>query len=534
MDEKKSTINLNIVLFKETVKNYTDAYEKGPDINIVNIRAGIKYEGIIVYSKSKHTQPKWKTLVDEISERKIDLSANTSNKAAIIVKIRNRFMAVVLGYGKSLLRADKFERNFGLKAALNMIEEKQMRSIQSAVIEDMIVSTQQQASRRTSQEEFDLNAYSDILRSVTGKPYDEDLGNTISGKDTLSVSVPMDINELGEKLDRYLEAYQDDRYQRIGFKWVDNINEIRDPELKEKLNGCLGECLIKKDIHNMYIAPPDIIDPELIEGYCFSGIGKELKDVNNYSFEPNLMEYADKLDSNDTKRIIEKIRRDRLETIDSNGAQNAICNVFSSIVWECILSNKTYIIWNGSWYYIENDFFKEVNDFISRLPLCPITLPSCDSNESEGAYNERVAQNNAKICLMDKKLISVKGSAKQIEACDLFVNNKMMIHVKKRANSSQLSHLFSQGRVSAECFLSDELFREQVYIKVKDKLGDNVFSYKEKPNPNEYEVVYAIIAEKSDCSVKKLPFFSKVNLMLTCQSLERTRFGYSICFIEQK
>lgn len=302
MDEKKSTINLNIVLFKETVKNYTDAYEKGPDINIVNIRAGIKYEGIIVYSKSKHTQPKWKTLVDEISERKIDLSANTSNKAAIIVKIRNRFMAVVLGYGKSLLRADKFERNFGLKAALNMIEEKQMRSIQSAVIEDMIVSTQQQASRRTSQEEFDLNAYSDILRSITGKPYDEDLGNTISGKDTLSVSVPMDINELGEKLDRYLEAYQGDRYQRIGFKWVDNINEIRDPELKEKLNGCLGECLTKKDIHNMHIAPPDIIDPELIEGYCFSGIGKELKDVNNYSFEPNLMEYADKLDSNDTKK----------------------------------------------------------------------------------------------------------------------------------------------------------------------------------------------------------------------------------------
>ena len=145
-----------------------------------------------------------------------------------------------------------------------------------------------------------------------------------------------------------------------------------------------------------------------------------------------------------------------------------------------------------------------------------------------------MAQNNATICLMDKKLISVKGSAKQIEACDLFVNNKMMIHVKKRANSSQLSHLFSQGRVSAECFLSDELFREQVYIKVKDKLGDNVFSYKEKPNPNEYEVVYAIIAEKSDCSVKKLPFFSKVNLMLTCQSIERTRFGYSICFIEQK
>ena len=109
-----------------------------------------------------------------------------------------------------------------------------------------------------------------------------------------------------------------------------------------------------------------------------------------------------------------------------------------------------------------------------------------------------------------------------------------MIHVKKRAHSSQLSHLFSQGRVAAECFLSDETFRKQVYDLVNKKLGNKIFDYKEKPHPNEYEIVYAIVAKKSNCLIEKLPFFSKVNLMLTCQSLERTRFGYSICFIEQK
>lgn len=533
MDEKKPIINLNIVLFKENVKNYTDAYEKGSDINIVNIRDGIKYEGIVVYSKSKHTQPKWKALVDEISESKIDLSANTSNKAAIIVKIRSRFMAVVLGYGKSLLRADKFERNFGLKAALNMIEEKQMRSIQSAAIEDMIVSTHRQASRLTSQEEFDLNTYSDIIRSINGKPYDEDFGTAISGKDTLSVAVSMDINELGEKLEKYLNVYQNDRYKKIGFKWVDNINEIRDTELKQKLNIFLVEKLIKKEIQNMYIAPPDIIDIESIEGYCFSGIGKDLKNISNYSFEPSLIEYIEKLTTNDHQKIIDKIRRDKLMAIDLNGAYNSICNIFSSIVWECCFLKKTYILWDGSWYYVEKDYLKEVNNFINKIPICSQTLPNCNYGESEGEYNERVAQNNSTICLMDKKLIRVRGSAKQIESCDLFTQNKMLIHIKKRASSSQLSHLFSQGRVSAECFLSDETFRNQVFNLVKDKLGNEVFNYIDEPRSNEYEVVYAIIAKKHDCLVEKLPFFSKVNLMLTCQSLERTRFGYSICFIEQ-
>lgn len=533
MSEKKTVVNLNIMLFKETVTDYIDTYENGPDICVVNIKDDIKYDGIIVYSESKHTQPKWKAMLDEIAERKINLSPNTSNKAAVILKIKNRFMAVVMGYGKSLLRADKFERNFGLKAALNMIEEKQMRSIQSAAIEDMIVSTHQQASRRTSQEEFDLNTYSDILRSITGKPYDENLGNTISGKDSLSVAVPMDISELYEKLESYLDAYLDTRYKKIGFKWVDNINEIRDPEIKKELNRVLGEYLLKKDIQNLFITPPDIIDPETIEGFCFSGIGKELKDASNYSFDPDLIEYVEKINKNDPQYVINKIRRDRMMVIDANGAYNDVCSIYSSIVWECTYHGKTYIIWNGAWYYIENYFLNEVNSFISKIPISTLTLPKCNFGESEGNYNEKVANNNNDICLMDRKQIRVKGAPKQLEACDLFTKGKMMIHVKKRESSAQLSHLFSQGRVAAECFLSDEMFRKQVYGLVNKKLGNKIFDYKEKPHSNEYEIVYAIIAKKPYCLVEKLPFFSKVNLMLTCQSLERTRFKYSICFIEQ-
>lgn len=533
MAEKKKTIDLTIVLYKTSVSDYDDTYEKSSSVKIVNIKDTWGFDGRIVYSDSKQALPQWKELIDELSESKIDLSPNVSNRAALIVKIKDRFMAVVFGYGKSLLREEKFERNFGLKAALNMIAPDQMRSVQSAAIEDMVVSTHKQASRRTSQEEFDLNAFSDILRGVTGKPISDNYGNTISGKDTLCVSVPMDIDELGEKLELYLEAYQGTRYKEIGFSWIDNINEIRDPEVKDRLKAVLCQALLKKEIQDLYIAPPDLIEPESIKGFCFTGIGKKQDDANNYLFDPDIAEYVEKLTEKTEKQIIDKLRNDKLLAIDLNDNVLTICNIYSAIVWQCTFQDKTYILWNGAWYLVEDSFVQEVSSFIKKIETNHLSLPQCNSNESEGAYNQRVASNNTDYCLMDKKLARVKDGPKQIESCDLFTKDKQLIHVKKRDSSSQLSHLFSQGRVAAECFLSDEYFRKQVYELAKKKLGKDIFNYKEKPMSNEYEIIYAIIAAKRFLSIDKLPFFSQVNLMLTCQSLDRARFKYSVCFIER-
>lgn len=135
---------------------------------------------------------------------------------------------------------------------------------------------------------------------------------------------------------------------------------------------------------------------------------------------------------------------------------------------------------------------------------------------------------------MDKKLVSVLGGPKKIEACDIFTKNKQFIHVKNKGQSAQLSHLFAQGKISAECFISDEEFRKQVATIANAEFGATVFDYKKKPQSNEFEVVYAIIDDKNSNLENKLPFFSKVNLMLTAQELDRMHFKYSICLIKKK
>lgn len=145
-----------------------------------------------------------------------------------------------------------------------------------------------------------------------------------------------------------------------------------------------------------------------------------------------------------------------------------------------------------------------------------------------------VAKANGDFCLMDKKLVAVEGGPKKIEACDLFTRSKKLIHVKNKGQSAQLSHLFAQGKISAECFISDEGFRKQVSEIALATFGEEVFDYREKPKSDEYEVVYAIIDDKESSLDKALPFFSKVNLMLTMQELDRMHFKCSVCLVNKR
>ena len=184
---------------------------KSPDfLSSSKIKSQLGLDGEIYYCDSNKKVPRWKPYLDELSSETIDIAENASNKAVVLVHIQDRIMAIVFGYGRSFLKEECIERNFGLKVALNIINPNKMRSINAATIEDMVVTTHRQASYSTTQDEFGLNVTNDIMKGLTGEPYDPIYGNHISGKDSLVVSVFMEIAELGEKLNLYYDAYKDE------------------------------------------------------------------------------------------------------------------------------------------------------------------------------------------------------------------------------------------------------------------------------------------------------------------------------------
>lgn len=529
----KQAVNLTIFLIKDYVQDFKECMKSPDTLSNSKLKSSYGMEGIIYYCDSKKKVPRWKPYLDQWAIDTVNISDNASNKAIMLVKIKKRIMAVVFGYGRSFLKEECIERNFGFKVALNTINPNKMRSVNAATIEDMVVTTQRQASYSTSQDEFGLNVTNDIMKGVTGEPFDDKYGNHISGKDSLVVSVLMTLDELKDKLELYYSAYTDDRYKRIGFEWVDNVAEIRDSVLSESLDFQLSYAIEKHNVEHLHIAPPETTDWDRIIGFCYSGVGKKIEKPENYSLNLDVEEYVKNIREN--CNVYAKIRRDKLYAMNSDGVPFSICSIYAALVFQTEYEGKSYIFCSGSWYQVETSFFNQVNNFIqNRIPLSSISLPECPKDKKEGQYNEMVANGNPDYCLFDCKLLSADGSPKKIEACDIFTKGKQFIHVKNKGQSAQLSHLFAQGKVSAECFSSDESFRKQVVEIAIEKFGSEPFDAASKPKSDEYEVVYAIIDDKDSDINTKLPFFSKVNLMLTAQELERMHFKYSVCLIKKQ
>jgi uncharacterized protein (TIGR04141 family) len=111
-----------------------------------------------------------------------------------------------------------------------------------------------------------------------------------------------------------------------------------------------------------------------------------------------------------------------------------------------------------------------------------------------------------------------------------------LIHVKRKLGSSDLSHLFSQGYISAETIHAGPELRAAVRAKVEEQAQVQQRDaakfcrfVKEPFSPSDLTVVYAILADwKGKPPRDRLPFFSKVNLRHYAQQL--SRMGFNIAF----
>jgi len=163
---------------------------------------------------------------------------------------------------------------------------------------------------------------------------------------------------------------------------------------------------------------------------------------------------------------------------------------------------------------------ESINGFFQTLPRFPEPLPEY-TDTAECNYCQRVAAERPnKFALMDRKTIPIGGAHSKIEFCDLYSRDRDIIHIKRYAASSVMSHLFSQGVVSGEVFRSDQAFREAVNAHLPP--GFQIPTPECMPDPAVYQIVFAIVSdEPADLT---LPFFSKVNLKHAATRLQA--YGY--------
>jgi uncharacterized protein (TIGR04141 family) len=172
---------------------------------------------------------------------------------------------------------------------------------------------------------------------------------------------------------------------------------------------------------------------------------------------------------------------------------------------------------------VSRKFMQELDKYLGEIPIATESLPPADAAAREAAYNgAAVEAAPADRLLMDKRLVRAEDRPDPVELCDILTRARRLIHVKRHLGSSDLSHLFAQGAVSAELIQGDPNFRKAAQRIVDKVAGNRKFRFfpAKGIDASKFEIVYAIVADWRGRSLATaLPFFSKVNLRATRQRI---------------
>lgn len=520
MIDKPTKADLNIYLAKSEVKSSDDIIKNPSSLKSFELPIDNANLCTLFIKKTLSNSPRWAKLF----KSDIDINEfghNSSTGALLFVKIDDTVFILTFGQGFHLFDAAKIEMNFGLKVCLNLLNVESIRSIDKSSFEQHPTQSREQTGVATELQYFGLNIEQDLLRAITGKPNDKKFGKRISGMDALKLSIEVELKELADTLKSVLTAFKDDAYKKGSFAWVDHIGEVKDKSLHEQLDIEILAKINAGNFEHIWLSVPDIIDWDRVVGFKYSSAKSSPRyyDIRMPDFIKTL-----KVDSIDIKKLNQR----KILCVDSDDFIVYEKPVYRFIYAEVTYQSDVYILNNGKWYRISQQFTEQVNNYFSSIQKYENSLPVYN-DETEGHYNERVAVSNPNsFVLLDKKNIRVTGAASPVEPCDLFRNGEEFIHVKRYGGSSVLSHLFNQGLVSGELFQMEPEFRNLLNAKLPEKY--KLINIDDRPKPNDYQVVFAIISE-SDEENLSIPFFSKISLKHVVTRLHAIGFVVTVAKI---
>lgn len=519
MAKEKNVAHLNIFLVKEDFNQCDQIINESDCNNTLEIPISGCENGKLYIKRTSLKYPKWTSFFEDVINK--DQFGKTTNvSAAFLIKIDSRYFVLTFGQGgRFLIKDDVCEERFGLLVALNSVDKDSFRCVDKQSLDTIESHTRIQSGHETTADQFGLDVEQDMLKAIVGMPKDSQLGNRMTGTDSLSVSVRMDLSDIAFLLKSYKEKYEQD-LSATDYQWVNNISIVKNSSsIVNELNSQLLWKFTNKDYTNLWLSIPEIINWDTVKGFIYKNGKRTLHhDVNLEGFLSTIDE--------EEPITLEMLKKRHVYCADED--HNYVFNSWS--IHKCLYTEidydgNKYILNDSKWYKVSENFVAKTNDDFNKIINSSLKLPEyCGGGE--GKYNADVAEKNPKIfaLLDDKNKISHGGGHGQVEVCDLFSIDRQLIHIKIYGKSSVFSHLFSQGFVSGQLLQLDAEFRKKVREKLPSPF-DGLIKAEQRPDEKEFTIVYAVISEAVGNDLY-LPFFSRVNL----NNIDRTLkgFGYNV------
>lgn len=457
----------------------------------------------------------------------------------IFVPVGVRVAAICFGHVHIALDDDAFERQFGLKVTLNTVPRGSLRTLDLATPDSVTFQKRVQASKDSDIQAFGVDMLRDLARVAGGTPSNAAFARFVAGKDSLSITCEVDSATLQAKCTEIVNAFNLKTYQKE-FSWVDNMRVVVEKDVVEQLDLKLFEAI--KELRNgnatdLHMAPPEIVNYTEGSQLHYNGFGSHGKTFHSLSIKDYISELERCEFDGDVGDLKEKHRIKAKGESDEEFSEK--WRVYDCFVFETTLgagvSKQQYVLFAGNWYRVEQKFKAQVDAFFNAIPKVTIIGKTECVNEQE--LIEDIEANRADLLKLDKTKINPAGVRYgNLEPCDFFSDKKQFIHLKDGHSSGSISHLWSQGVVSAEAFVSDADFRKKLRAKVKS-LGGGFEAHLPKSTDRvireDYQVVYGIMRKPYADGSIDLPFFSKVSLQAAAERIGQFGIPIAIELIEK-
>ena len=475
---------------------------------------------------------------------------NKAPSAILVVKIiaggETSFFALTFGLaGDSFLDHEKIVHDFGIKVAMNICAENQLKRIQTSIHEAVSTQTERQISSNSSLSTFNMNAEKEFLRMLSGSSTaDYPYISSFKGKESITIKVdkkyPLTWETLIPRLHELGTVASSQRYKKI-FTEYDKFPFENDPAEITKLDAKLFYEIKSKNYDKIHLSPPTFFDYDN-NMFVYKDEGDDTKYFEDLSLS-DLLSFRKK-DFRDGADI-SAIKNMRIwEYNPENGTLLSRWSAYKCIVAEVLLDNNIYILSLGQWRRVSADLKSQVETFVGGISITkPAFLPEGisiwnanaklkpDGNykgeNQESVFNKHAADKSADLFLFDKGKVEI-ADEKRYEVCDLLHASKKFIQVKRYSSgSASISHLFVQARFYADAFLFDEKCRKSMRDHIIAESGDKDVTVFKDILPNDrtaidakdYTSCLCILSDKDDFKVSSLPFMAQYELMHTMRHL---------------
>jgi uncharacterized protein (TIGR04141 family) len=389
---------------------------------------------------SKPENPPWLDFVNHRlgdDQEKIHFETYSKRPSGLLlIEIDNRILAASFGTkGGGLLEMINFLPDFGIKTAMNMCGNKELRQTKSSTHSITTQNIDRQISKPSDAFSFGLHE-SEFLQYISAQ-LENDNKVTLQGKDSLTIKIIGDDKLSWERLIEYgrtfIDEYGSDRYKNL-FPNYPNLQDIT-KEKADELDIKLVENLLAENYACMHLAIPEFIADDQ---FSFS--------YSNYPKKPNnIFSHIDIAHLKSEKIVnfqdldIGKLKKKHVYAYSHE--EDRILGyrkweLYSCFVAELKLSEEYFVLSGGVWRKVDDEFYTAVNHFIDEvLPeiLVPASYHNIDISDAdkkqnrEEIFNKKYCELNGNAILFDQAKLKIGQGSKDKEFCDILetVNNSV-------------------------------------------------------------------------------------------------------------